>query len=387
LCGHVARGSGTEPGMMHGLRRILCRALGASAHPGLGDPRVGVSAFTMEHNGVTREDQSRKLRVLVLTNRHIYRTVSYGMVRDFEDTVAKLNDADVLHVPLPSRRARLAALKVGTVIKPVEAPRSDYDMCLFVAMEPQWVPALSYVRDLDRIARKRVVYLFDSWIRDTAQLQRHRKSWGRVDHAFISFGHALEAYRTALDCNVHYLPQAADERWFSPGRPERPIDVISIGRRHPKVHAQLLELAGRDDLFYYYQTARSPEAIDLQENQRLVGRLLQSARVHVGWSVESTDPARAEGGAPITARWFESAASGGIVVGRAPANPEFKKLFPYDGFVREIDPDSPADTQQVVRGALDGPSDQAERSALAEHVRMNHTWRTRWYEIVRTSGL
>jgi hypothetical protein len=254
-------------------------------------------------------------------------------------------------------------------------------------MEPQWIPSLAQVRDLRASTKKIVVYLYDAWLRDLDFVRRHRRLWSMVDHVFVSFTHSIEAYSELLECPVHYLPQAVSERWFHPYRTERPIDVLSIGRRLPDVHRQLLELSRRDDIFYFFQTARLPEAVDLRENQELLGRLCELSKVHVSWSVESTDAVRAEGGGPITARWFESAASAAVVVGRQPANAEFERLFPYDGFVREVDPASPADVERVVETAIADQSDRDERVALAEHVRTAHTWKARWREIVAVCAL
>jgi hypothetical protein len=329
----------------------------------------------------------RDLRVLIPTNRDFYRLVSYAMVMDFEDTVAALSDVDFVSVPLASRRTRLAALARGRPMRPVDPPRSSYDVCLFVAMDPQWLPSLRYVRRLRESADKVVVYLFDTWLGELDVLRRHRSVFSLVDHLFVSFPHALEAYREAVDCPVDYMPQAIDDRWFHPYREERPIDVLSVGRRLVQAHEQVRALARQRDLFYFFTTTQSPNVIDLGESQELLGRIYQSARVHMSWPVEATRPERKGEGSPITARWFESAASGGVVVGDRPRDPEFDRLFPYEGFVREFDPGSPSDTARVIGDALDKIDDRAERLALAEHVRTAHTWKTRWREIVERCGI
>jgi hypothetical protein len=155
----------------------------------------------------------------------------------------------------------------------------------------------------------------------------------------------------------------------------------------PTVHQQLLDVARENDLFYFYQTARAPQAIDLKENQELLGRLLQSSKVHVSWPVEITDVKRAESGGPITARWFESAACAGAVVGTKPANPEFDRLFPYAEFVHELHPDAPDATRDVVGAALADVAGSADRLALAEHTLALDTWKSRWRTIVETCDL
>lgn len=328
----------------------------------------------------------KPLRVLIPTSRHVYRLVSYGMVIDFEDAVVEASDADLVFVPLRSRRTQVSSVLRGRPQRPVRPPRSHYDVCLLVAMSPDWLPGLRCIHNLRQVAGRVVVYLFDSWLSDLSTLESHHRLWSLVDDLFISFDHAQERYSRQLPCRVHYLPQAIDERWFHPYRTHRPIDVLSVGRRLPAAHHRLLELSGYRDLFYYYQTHEAPKAIDFGENQKLLARLCQSSRVHVSWSVDCTNPDRhAEGGA-VTARWFESAASGATVIGRAPRTSEFARLFPYSGFVHDLDPTAMQRTEEVLDQALDDQR-HGERMALAEHVRSVHTWAVRWRQIVDVCGL
>jgi hypothetical protein len=109
--------------------------------------------------------------------------------------------------------------------------------------------------------------------------------------------------------------------------------------------------------------------------------------VHVNWSVEHTSADRADEGEVVTARWFESAACGGVVVGRAPTTAEFGRLFPFDGFVYDL---SPTASEPIVEDALNtalGDRRYDDRRALGEHVRAAHTWDVRWREIVEVAGI
>jgi hypothetical protein len=217
-------------------------------------------------------------------------------------------------------------------------------------------------------------------------MSKYRQVWSLVDDLFVSFRHALAPYSQHLPCRVHYLPQAIDPRWFHPYRKDRPIHVLSVGRRLPEVHSRLLELSRQRDLFYYFQTHATPQAIDLCENQELIGRLCQSARVHVSWPVDRTNPDRIGEGTALTARWFESAACGAAVIGSAPRTEEFGRLFPYSGFVHELDHAEPETTEAVLDAALADPREE-QRRALAEHVRSVHTWGVRWRQIVEACGV
>jgi hypothetical protein len=89
----------------------------------------------------------------------------------------------------------------------------------------------------------------------------------------------------------------------------------------------------------------------------------------------------------VTLRWFEAAASGSVVVGKAPPTDEFERLFPDAGFVHDLSPTaSTAAIEEVLDDALrDDRVD--ERRTLAEHVCTAHTWDARWRELVETAGL
>ena len=56
------------------------------------------------------------------TSRDVYRLVSYGMILDFEDAVCRLSDADLVPVPLHSRRGQLHAVLRDHPLRSVSAP-------------------------------------------------------------------------------------------------------------------------------------------------------------------------------------------------------------------------------------------------------------------------
>jgi hypothetical protein len=338
-------------------------------------------------NASARPLDVSRLRVLIPSSRRVHHLVSYGTVLDFEDAVAAASDTDIVSVPLYSRRVHLRQMLCGRRLETVTPPRSRYDVCLLVAMAPYWVPSLRYIRHLRQRATRVIVYLYDAWLADLPTVQAQRSAWDDVDELFVSFPHVVSAYSAALRRPVHYLPQAIDPGWFRPYRRERPIDVLSVGRRLPHVHTELLQLSRRRDWFYIYQDVYRPHAIDLRESQSLHGRLCQSARAQVSWSVEHTRPDLVAESGAVTLRWFEAAASGSVVVGKAPPTDEFARLFPDVGFVHDLSPTaSTADVEVVLDDALrDGRAD--ERRMLAEYVCTAHTWNARWRELVEIAGL
>jgi len=301
---------------------------------------------------------------------------------DFENAMARVAATDYLALPpyVPRRETLRSGRRTASVA--IEGKR--YDLGLFVIFQPSEIVSLRYVQRLREACDRVAIYIFDSWTSRSGALLRYRRLWELCDHVFISFPRTLTTYRRMLDCPVTYLPQAIEPTTFHAGRTERPIQVLSIGRRLESVHQTLLALSARDDLWYHYSEFRAPQAINLAESQILLGRLCQSAQIQVCWPVEVTHAVEARSGylpidgSPITARWFEAAASGSVVVGARPTDGEFDALFPYPGFVREIKPSSPPEVEEVVRASLhNNDADMRERRALAEYVRREHSWESR----------
>jgi hypothetical protein len=323
------------------------------------------------------------MRILIPTCRHIYRLVSYGTVVDFEDAVAEQGSTDMLHVPVYPRREQLRLLVKGQAVRPITPPGTDYDVCVVVAMDPYWARSLRLVKDLRKHARHVIVYLFDPWLTRLEEVRKATALWSLVDDLFVSFPHSVEPYQRAVPCRVHYLPQAMEPRWYDPRRTQRPIDLLSVGRRLEPAHQSLLELGRTDDLFYIYQEHLRPNAINFAESQELLGSLSGRSKLQVSWSVSDTSSLRAQEGEAVTARWFEAAASGATVIGSAPIGTEFARLFPDTHFVRNVRElvAEPAEFKRAVRAALE-EWEPASRLKLAEHVLTHHTWALRATELL-----
>jgi hypothetical protein len=253
-------------------------------------------------------------------------------------------------------------------------------------MDPTWIPALRLVSEIREYCAHVCVYVFDSWTRFLPRLERDRSLWKLCDLALVSFESSRAAYARTLPCEVAYLPQGVDSSKFHPDRLDRPIDLLSIGRRHSVAHGLLLELARRHDLFYFFSESKAPQAIDVRQSQELLGRICQAARTQISWAVELTDPSRAGTDAPVTVRWFEAAACASVVLGSQPTAPEFERLFPLPTFVKELPLDDPKQFEKTVLASL-GDARSPDRLALAAQTRRHHSWDARTQDVLRYFNL
>jgi hypothetical protein len=329
------------------------------------------------------------VRVLIPSNRRWYRIVSAGTLVDFEDSMAHLAQVDVLELPSYGNRSRLKALRSGNPVRAVSTPCDHYDLCFLAIFDPEEIRSLTLIKDVRSKCKSLFVYIFDPWPSKIQVLRRYRNIWNMCDRIFVSFPWVVDLYSQHVECPVEYMPQAIDSDRFHPFREDRPIHVLSVGRRLNAVHDHLIDISTQHDLWYHFSEAASPRALDLADSQFLLGRLSQAARIQICWPVEVTDiesprPGFSQGSpSPITVRWFEAAACGSVVLGSRPQSSEFDDLFPYEGFVRELQTTSRVDIESVVLSALRDEHDRDQRRALANHVRMHHTWRRRCEEILR----
>lgn len=287
-------------------------------------------------------------RVLVLTARGWYRHLSHTIVLDFEDAMAEVADVTWHELPPDAMSSTLRPQR-SEVPVPAEGP---YDLALFVAMAPSWLRALRGVRGIEDAARNFSVYVFDAWPYQLRSLRRWRRQVAWIDHLFVAYPEAVDVYAPHLACPVHYLVQGTSPARFRPQQRERTIELLSVGRRHRGAHEQLLRLAHERDWLYVFADRTEPFTADLDASRYLTGALSRAARTHVSWAVEYTDPARAAGYSPVTARWFETAACASVPLGIPPRTSTFGELFPYEDFVVELDPEDPR-FDRVVEQALE----------------------------------
>lgn len=172
-----------------------------------------------------------------------------------------------------------------------------------------------------------VPYAFDCWPkmyrRWTAFFQRHR-----IRLAFFSARGSAEYFSRELPAmRSVWLPEAVDPTEYRSSLPlvDRAIDVLELGRRYDRFHDAIvrpLAQAGREHRF-----ERKPGERIFATRQAL-SEGLASSRISVCFPRSVTHPEHTGGLETVTHRYFESMASGCILLGRCPT--ELQDLFGYN---------------------------------------------------------
>lgn len=283
------------------------------------------------------------MKQVLVTNPRV-RGFAYGTLHDFEDEIARQTGA--LAVAPPDRgRAGWLERRAGhgmrlAGLRPL-LRRSGFgvsaDVAWAVLMSPEdW--ELDLWRGWDRGIGYRILYLYDTF---ESQLPAIRRVLGaaRWDLAITSFAGATGWLERETGRKWHAVPQGVCERRFGTEPAERRVTgFCAYGRRLAGVHASLREFSEEAGCGYAYTVASGLLAgVDSREAYGQYARDLRHAWFNVCWPVEVTNPGRARTFSPITCRWFEAAASGNVVVGRAPRDEGFREMFGAD-FVVEVDP-------------------------------------------------
>jgi hypothetical protein len=314
------------------------------------------------------------------------------MVRDFEDEIVRRTGASLVETPsraLPGFISRRVAH--GTRYSAVRqwVPRGQFEL----AADVLWVPLMGpedFELDLfagwDRRVGVKILYFFDTF---EAQLPAIRRvlaatSWDFVSTAFTDAKPFLEA-RTQRPW--HIIPQGVRLERFRPApTEERVIDFSAYGRRLQPVHEAVRRFCAASKKYYDYTTSAQVQApLDAREHYAQYAWHLSHSVFTFCWPVETTRPGRATSFSPITCRWFEAAASGTVVIGQPPRDPEFCALFGDDAVV-EIDPEEDVSSSCTRlwqnRAAL--LAGAAERRAARARA---WSWASRIVEIGQAAGI
>jgi len=332
------------------------------------------------------------MKHVVLVNSQL-RGVQYGMLRDFEDEIVRLTGARVVEAPHRALPRFLShRLEHGTRyggfrrLVPKEELELKADVLWVVLMGPENF-TLDLYKGWDRHVGVKILYLFDSLDAHLISIRRVLRStkWDFTSTAFHGAKPFLEE-KTQREWQV--IRHAVNLERFRPGPIERRIiGFCSYGRRLDKVHEAIRQYCAGNGKYYDYTTAASIQAqLDPREHYAQYAWHLRHTIFNFCWPLEVTHPGLIKTHSPITCRWFEAAASGNVILGRAPTDPAFTDLFGTEAVI-PIDYGN-GDLSFLWDRLWEKRNDYLEaslnRRATLAH---NWTWESRVREILRITNV
>jgi hypothetical protein len=350
-------------------------------------------------------------KVLLLSQRRIADLVAYCLAYEFEDIFAAVTDAQRIDATdLPgiefSRRAyklaRIASGSPGLARRLAPYPRSklvlERDFELFF-------PAFSHAYELYSLAnipnwrqRCRKAACFITEIGSDQLPEYLLELLSAFDHVFLGFRNNVQDVARITGRPCTYLPLAVDVPSFAPASLDqpRPINVCNIGRRSPVTHQALLEEAERQQSFYYYDTV-SASGNDLKgrtfrvdspnEHRRMLATLLKRSSYFIANRSYINRPELTKAGDEISARFYEGAAAGTVMIGEAPRTEEFQRQFDWPDAVIHVPFDSPDIGCLLADLNRDPERLRAVRRNNVREAALRHDWLHRILVVFEALGL
>jgi len=349
--------------------------------------------------------------ILLFSQRQIADLVAYSLAYEFEDTIAEVTGAKRLDATDRtslefSRRAykliRLASGWRGFARRVAPLPKNmislEHDVELFfpVFNHPIELYSLTAIRNWRRRSRKAACFITEAW---SSQLPEYLfELLSEFDYIFLGVYHAVPEVARITGRPCMHLPLATDVLRFTPKSPDqpRPIVVCNIGRRSQVTHEALLNETERLQWFYFYDTVaasgcdlkqRTFRVDNPREHRMMLATLLKHSCFFIANRGYINDPALTLGYEEESARFYEGAAAGTVMIGEAPRTEEFRRQFNWPDAVIHV----PFDCPEIGRTIADLNSDlrrlRDARRRNAREAARRHDWLHRIRVVFEILGL
>jgi Glycosyl transferases group 1 len=342
--------------------------------------------------------QSGRPRTLILSLRNIFGpTLNRCAHYEFEDLICEIDSAELWAPELNpfGRRSSFATrvayhapviLNPGLSRLPITGP---YDLFFTICAFPHDLIMFNAIGDLKDICKTSICLLDELWIKEMTKNRHFLSILSKFDAVLLYQTQGVKKLSERIGRRCLYFPPAVDSILFCPypDRPERSIDVYSIGRRSSMTHQKLLDMARRNDFFYLYDSIRGHQAINWKEHRALFANVAKRSRYFIVNPAKIDDPHETGQQSEFGYRYFDGAAAGAIMIGERPSNEIFAELFDWPDAVIRL----PWDSSQIddLIKELDWDPDRQEEIRRTNVVQalLRHDWVYRWETILEIAGL
>lgn len=295
-----------------------------------------------------------------------------------------------LRTPLYHDRSR-KLIFANPGLKKVRLTR-DYDVYIAVCATFWDLPYINAIERWRDHCGVSICWLDELWASQIPDYKYWLHALNQFDYVFIGYKGTVAALSQAINRPCYWLPGGIDALRFSPfpDPPARVIDVYSVGRRYEGIHRQLLEAAGRGELFYLHDTLVNVafnEVHDHRQHRSLYANLAKRSRYFVVSTAKMDAVDERQGQVEVGFRYYEGAAAGTVMIGDTPNCEAYDELFAWREAVIPIRPDG-GDIIDV----LNELTAQPERATAISRrntkgVLLQHDWVYRWKEMFRVTGI
>jgi len=344
------------------------------------------------------EDELESPRTLIFSQRNLSKVQPFRCAHfEFEDVVSSIDRVKIVapKIEAASRRYLLAKrlgyhtpIKLHTGIDRTRL-QTDYDLFFAICGNPTDLLRVEAIENWRSHCRKAICLIDEVWLREVEGYRRYLQMLRKFDLVVLYYSYSVKPINDIIGPKCVFLPPGVDTVRFCPypNVPERSVDVYSIGRRSAVTHRAFLKMAATDGLFYLHDSTSADRVLDPIDHRVLLANVAKRSRFFIVNPGLIDRPDLRGTQIEIGNRYFEAAASGSLLLGERPANPEFDKLFDWPDAVIEMPYNSP-DAEKIVR-SLDREPDREERIRRmnVQQCLLRHDWVYRWEAILKMVGV
>ena len=342
--------------------------------------------------------QPQNPRVLIFSQRNIFKKALFRCPHyEFEDTICKIDAAEILAPEAdPSnprhRIARRAAFHVPVAlnsgIPPIEL-KTRYDLFLAICGAPGDLLMVNSVSNWRDVCKSSVCLIDEIWLTQMHSYRYFLRLLQKFDVVLLYYSQSVKPLSDRIGRKVVFMPPGVDAIAFCPypERPQRVVDVYSIGRRSETTHQSLLNMVAEHGLFYLYDSIKGGDSINTKQHRALLANVSKRSRYYVVNPGLIDRPEIRGSQIEVGNRYFEGAAAGAIMIGERPNKEEFGKLFDWPDAVVHLPYDS-SNIQAIIKDLDEQPERQEKiRRTNVVGALTKHDWVYRWETVLRTVGL
>ncbi|QDL08871.1 glycosyltransferase family 1 protein [Brasilonema octagenarum UFV-E1] len=347
---------------------------------------------------------NKKPRILVVSMRGFHSEVYRSVDFEFEDLLCTFDYADILTPTLASGKVNSFKKKLSNNTARAFVKGKllnsgcmssildrEYDLLFFLCQHFWDITSINSIKGWREKCRKTVLWIDEIWVKEMEE-QKTKLCFELAkdfDYIFTTLSSSVDAIANLVQRPCISLPFAVDAIKFCPypERPQRHIDVYSIGRRSPIVHKTLLEVAERKNFLYLFDSLKGLQMGDYKEHRTLYSHLIKRSRYFIANKAkfDAIDQTGAQD--ELCSRFFEGAAGGTVMIGTPPVCEAYTTYFNWSDAVIQI-PYDPANVADMIT-ELDARPDYVNRIRKENVMNslLRHDWVYRWEQVLKQVGL
>jgi hypothetical protein len=304
--------------------------------------------------------------------------VGWVAIDEFENLFSTLDNSHIAVVtnrpflPDPLGRVRDRFLGPFASLKDFE---EQGELLLVVARAPSDLRMLYSVKHARKRFRNIAGYVIDSYF-----VEGFPAATKNYDHIFSTTQEGAVEVRTRFGIPSSVLRQGIDCLTWACVSGDRSIDLIGFGRQPPSYHKQFQHAfhTPRSALIYLHSPIGATEGDDVWIERPMMLKLLQRSKMSLAFHL-LVEPqfARPRAASFVTSRWFESLASGCVVLGKRPPGQMAEEMFCWQNALIELSNDPKESTAMIAAFASDANFLEATRVRNVIEMCRLHDWRYR----------